>query len=169
MNKAGHASLILFLLIGCSSHRATVVEPFQNSRLSDFGVLEIPNFETTVTGELDQEVLTEIPNQTMQKLQEEGFYREVTRNTEQNDDVLVMEGMVISYEKGSRAKRYLIGLGSGKAYCTVQCTFKNKATGQTLAKVNFDGELSGGFFGGGAKGTAEGVVSAIVDYFKQNY
>lgn len=156
------------LFVGCSSHRAVVVDPMQGARLGDFSRLEIPAFDTTLSGDLDPQLLTEIPLEASEKIRELGLYQEVSGNAATDEGVLRMEGTVISYEKGSRAKRYLIGMGSGKAYTTVQCTFKNKQTGQTLARVNFEGELSGGLFGGGSDGAAGGVVNAIVDYFKEN-
>ncbi len=76
---------------------------------------------------------------------------------------------LLSYEKGSRAKRYFIGFGAGKAYSTVKCEFIDKSTGEQVLEATFDGELSLGVFGGEAKRAYEGVVKAIVDYFNDNY
>jgi hypothetical protein len=95
---------------------------------------------------------------------EDVVYDQVVKSTDQVDDVLVMQGTVISYEEGSRAKRYFIGLGSGKAYCTIQVKFLDKASGEELARTNFDGELMGGIFGGSAEEAVDGTVKAFLDY-----
>ena len=159
---------VIVVFSACMSNRAVVIDPFEKQSPRDFDVLEIPEFKTTVTEDLDPEILQLIPDRTIEKLRDEGIFREVTRETNQTDGVLKMEGLLVSYETGSRTKRWLLGLGSGKAYCTVQCTFRNKTSGQELAKMNFEGEVAGGLFGGGAKDSAKGVVNAIVDYFRRD-
>ena len=96
-------------------------------------------------------------------------FDEVVRSTDRTDGVLVLEGIVVSFEKGSRAKRYWIGFGAGKAYCTIQATFTNKATGETVMKSNFDGELGMGFFGGSAEEAVDETVEAFIDYFSDYF
>ena len=98
---------------------------------------------------------------------EDIVYKEVVLSTDKTTDVLLMQGTVISYEEGSRAKRYWIGFGSGKAYCTIQVIFINKETGEELSRTNFDGELAMGLFGGDADEAVDGVVEAFIDYMKQ--
>jgi len=83
--------------------------------------------------------------------------------------VLVLDGTILSFEKGSRAKRYFIGFGAGKAFCTIQSTFTNKATGQEVLKTNFDGELSMSFFGGSADEAVDAVVAAYIDYLRDYF
>lgn len=129
-----------------------------------------------VSGNEAEAVASDIPDMLLDALAqhnkshpESRLFSEVTRFTGQSDNVLVVKGTLLSYEKGSRAKRYFIGFGAGKAYSTVQCTLIDKATGRQVLKANFDGELSLGVFGGEAKRAYEGVVKAIVDYFSDNY
>ena len=97
------------------------------------------------------------------------LFSEATRSTGKSEGVLVVKGTLLSYEKGSRAKRYFIGFGAGKAFSTVKCVFIDKSTGEQVLEATFDGELSLGVFGGEAKRAYEGVVKAIVDYFNDNY
>jgi len=159
--------LILLTLAGCSSHRVVVITPATEA-LENFSVLEVERFATNVQ-EVDQEALSGIPDEIVKKVSDLRKFREVTRSTDSSVGVLVMKGTILSYEKGSRTKRYLLGLGAGKAYVTVQCVLINKATGQEIFKGNFEGELAGGFFGGGSGGAEKGVASAVSDYFKKNY
>ena len=95
----------------------------------------------------------------------QSFFSEIVRSTDKVDSVLVLDGKVISFDKGSRAKRYWIGFGAGKAYCTIQATFTNKETGAEVLKTNFDGELAMGFFGGDEQEAVDAVVESFIDYF----
>ena len=96
---------------------------------------------------------------------DESIFETVTRSPDSTGKVLVLEGTVVSFEKGSRAKRYFIGFGAGKAYCTIQARFIDKETGEEVVKTNFDGELSMSFFGGSADEAVEGVVKSFIEYF----
>lgn len=170
---------IMLLLIcvsgGCASHRYVVTEPL-TTQLRQYSILEIRDFTSYISGKEAEAVAGDIPDMLLDALAqhnelqtENRLFSEVTRSTNQRDNVLIVEGTLLSYEKGSRAKRYFIGFGAGKAYSTVQCTFIDKATGRQVLKANFDGELSIGILGGDAKRSYEGVVEAIVDYFSDNY
>ena len=63
----------------------------------------------------------------------------------------------------------MIGMGAGKAYCTVMISFVDKATGEEIGRMNFEGELVGGFYGGDKSEAAKGVVKAIMQYLKSSH
>ena len=168
--------LILLVMAGitsCASHRYTVVEPPSKS-LTDYRVLEISEFKTNLNDAESKELANRFAGRLhlavmnyRENNPENLVYEEVTLNTEKTRDVLLMQGTIISYEEGSRAKRYWIGFGSGKAYCTIQVIFTNKETGEQLSRTNFDGELAMGLFGGDADEAVDGVVDAFIDYMRQ--
>lgn len=171
--------LAAFLLIivmgvtGCASHRYTVVEPPSKS-LTDYSVLEIPEFKSNLNDAGSEELARRFAGRLHRAIMEhrdenpqDVVYEEVTLYTDKSEGVLQMQGTVISYEEGSRAKRYWIGFGSGKAYCTIQAVFINKETGEELSRTNFDGELAMGLFGGDADEAVDGVVNAFIDYMQQ--
>ena len=177
MNKHVRLSIaaiaITAFLAGCASHRYTVVEPPKAS-LTNYSVLEIPEFDSNLKSAEAVELAKVFADRLMREIAsyraqhpEDVVYDQVVKSTDQVDDVLVMQGTVISYEEGSRAKRYFIGLGSGKAYCTIQVKFRDKATGEELARTNFDGELMGGIFGGSAEEAVDGTVKAFLDYMAE--
>lgn len=164
---------LVLILAACASHKYTVIEPADQS-LTDFNVLEIAPFSTNLKDPESAELARIFPGRLHKAVLEyreqnpgDRVYDEITLLTDQTDNVLLMESTVISYEEGSRAKRYFIGLGSGKAYCTIQVVFRNKATGEEIARTNFDGELMGGLFGGEADDTVDGVVKAFIDYMQE--
>lgn len=172
-------SLIILILMvtgvmaGCASHRYTVIEPPTKS-LTDFSVLEISEFKTNLNDAESNELAKRFAGRLLhavtiqrEKAPENVVYDEVTLHTDQIEGVLHMQGTIISYEEGSRAKRYWIGFGSGKAYCTIQVIFTNKETGEELSRTNFDGELAMGLFGGDADEAVDGVVEAFIDYMRE--
>ena len=165
--------LVMGALTGCASHRYTIVEPPSKS-LADFSILEISEFKTNLNDAESRELADRFAGRLhlavikyRENNPEDHVYDEVTLNTEKTRGVLLMHGTIISYEEGSRAKRYWIGFGSGKAYCTIQVIFTNKETGEELSRTNFDGELAMGLFGGDADEAVDGVVNAFIDYMQQ--
>lgn len=165
--------LVIATITGCASHRYTVVEPATES-LTNYSTLEIPAFETHLKSAESRELAAKFADRLYlaimdhRKKNPQGIiYQEVTLATDQTEGVLVMKGTVISYEEGSRAKRYFIGFGSGKAYCTIQVAFVDKQTGEEIARTNFDGELAMGLFGGDVDEAVDGVVEAFLDYMQE--
>lgn len=167
-------TLVIFgTLAGCASHRYTVVEP-PSKPLTNYSVLEIPEFKTNLKDSESRELANRFASRLHMAIAElrrnnpeDVVYDEVTLETDKTSDVLVMQGTIISFEEGSRAKRYFIGFGSGKAYCTIQAVFTDKETGEELSRTNFDGELAMGLFGGDADEAVDGVVEAFIDYMQE--
>ncbi|MDA9982397.1 DUF4410 domain-containing protein [Gammaproteobacteria bacterium] len=162
---------IVFLVSACASHRYTVLEP-SSKNFTDYKTLEIRDFKTTLADEESKELARKFADRLYTDVMkdrkehpDEIIFEEVVRSTDKTDDVLILDGTIISFDKGSKAKRYFIGFGAGKAYCTIQSIFTDKETGETVQKINFDGELSGGIFGGTVDEAVQGVVSAYLDFF----
>jgi hypothetical protein len=169
--QAALSLLLLATLHGCSASHYTVVEPAKHP-LSNFSILEIQNFSSNLpdadssllANRFADKLYSAVIND--RKASPDGIvFDKVVRATDQIDDVLVMQGTIISFEKGSRAKRFWIGFGAGKAYCTIQAEFKNKATGDSVLKMNFDGEISMGITGGSEEEAVDAIVRAFIDYF----
>ena len=163
-------ALLAITLSGCGSSRYTVLEPAKGP-LTDYDILQINDFTSNLNDEDSVNLAGRFADQLHAAIMKEraerpgqSIFDEVVRATDATDSVLVLDGVVVSFEKGSRAKRYFIGFGSGKAYCTIHATFKNKVTGEEIVKTNFDGELSMSFFGGSAEEAVDEVVEAFIDY-----
>lgn len=175
MKKISTYMLMLFVIgsiTGCF-HRYTVVEPPTKS-LTDYSILEIAEFKTSLNDAKARGLASRfsyrlhwVVTNHREKNPENIVYEEVTLNTDKTEGVLLMQGTIISYEEGSRAKRYWIGFGAGKAYCTIQVIFINKETGEELSRTNFEGTLYMGVYGGDSIEAVDGVVDAFIDYMKQ--
>ena len=168
--------VIVSTLIGCASHTYSILQPLEKP-LSAYSVLEVAKVKNNLNAAGSEELSAGLPERIVGELQEyqkehpnRPFFRTVVTDTAATDDVLRMQTTLITYEKGSRAKRYLLGPGlGGKAYTTVQCDFIDKAENEVILRANFEGEISGGVFGGSAKQSSNAVVKSIVDYLRKNY
>lgn len=179
MNSLKRSWLILSAALiassACASHRYSVQEPVEK-RFGAFDTIEVLPFTSAIGTESARSAADELPDALVEVLADatrkgskDRLFPVVTRSTEQTGGVLTVSGRILSYEEGSRAQRYLIGLGAGKATVTVECVFTDKAAGRQIAIASFDGELSGGLFGGSSDGAAKGVVKAVRDFLKDNY
>lgn len=175
--RASALSMIAFALLaaGCGSSRYTVIEPPKES-VRDFRTLEIRDFKSNLQDQDSIRLAEQFADRLNTAIQEdrkehpgESIFDQVVRGNAATGEVLVLDGTIISFEKGSRAKRYFIGFGAGKAFCTIQSSFTNKATGREVLKTNFDGELSMSFFGGSADEAVDAVVAAYIDYLRDYF
>ena len=170
--------LLMALLVAtsaCASHRYSVQAPV-DTKFGAFDAVEVHPFTSAVDTEAAREVAEKLPGALIAELakatrngSKERMFSVVADSAGAVAGVLTISGRVLSFEEGSRAQRYFIGLGAGKAFATVECVFTEKASGRQVAVATFDGELSGGLFGGSSGGAADGVVQAIRDFLSDNY
>lgn len=168
-------ALFAVTVSGCGSSRYTMIDPPKQA-VSNFEVLEIRDFTSALADQDSKDLAGRFADQLHAAVIEDreknpgkSIFSEVVRRSDRSDKVLRLDGTVISFEKGSRAKRYWLGFGAGKAFCTIQAVFADKATGQQVLKANFDGELSMSFFGGSAEEAVDSVVKAFIDYFRDYF
>ena len=162
---------ISLLLSGCaSSHYSVLQAPSQP--VNTFNKLEIAKFKSNLKDEVSIDLADRFAGQLYREIMKErelhpgeSIFEEIVLETDDVEGVLLLNGTVISFEEGSRAARYFIGFGAGKAYCTIQAVFTNKATGEEIIRTNFDGELSMGLFGGSPEEAVDAVVKAFISYF----
>lgn len=161
----------LFVLGSCASSHYTILEP-ASEPLTSFDVLQINDFASNLSDEDSVNLAARFADQLYAAVMAdrakhpgESIFREVVRETDEVYSVLVLDGKVLAFDEGSRAKRYWIGFGAGKAYCTIQATFTNKETGNEVLKTNFEGELAMGFFGGDEEEAVDAVVRSFIEYF----
>ena len=99
----------ILLISACASHRYTVLEP-GSKKLTDYQTLEIRDFTTTL-GDADSRLLAEkfadrLYQDVMQSREEHPekiVFKNVVRSTKETKGVLLLDGTIVSFEKGSRA------------------------------------------------------------------
>lgn len=75
-----------------------------------------------------------------------------------------------SFNPGSRAKRYIAGgIGNwGEASTVIEVTFTNP-DGLQIGKINVEGRIGSGFFGGDTESTLKRAAREAVDYAEAHY
>jgi hypothetical protein len=80
---------------------------------------------------------------------------------------LRISGEVTKYVKGSRAARYLIGMGAGKTKLMVDVKLTDVATGEVVFHQAVDGDVTWGLFGGDSDKAKGGVADEIIREMKK--
>jgi hypothetical protein len=165
--------LILFA-IGCAAGRTQIVQP-QKYRFKDYPVLEMTDFKNYAGSEVPPEICQRLPDSIAKEVAALNLFQAVNRipvvaEWKCKTKTLVIQGTVIEYDPGSRAKRYTAGtFGWGKGFATVQLVAIDKATKEEIFKANVGSELSGGVFGGSFEGAVEKLVEEAVECIQGRY
>jgi curli biogenesis system outer membrane secretion channel CsgG len=83
--------------------------------------------------------------------------------------VLKLNGTVTHYDKGSRAKRYLVGFGAGKTKIVAHITVADKETGEVLFEDDVDGKVVMGGMGGDSLGATRGLAKEVAGKIKESF
>jgi hypothetical protein len=78
-------------------------------------------------------------------------------------------GEVVKFDKGNRAMRYIVGMGTGKTKIIVNVKFIDAKTGETMMEQIVDGDISKGIFGGNTSDARSEVADEIVKIMKRNF
>ena len=138
--------------------------------LRNYKVVQIPDL--TGSDQVPDETKKGIPDKIAEGLGKEKLFAGVQRGTGGKDDsIVILNGRVVQYNPGSRGMRYLTGplWGVGKGTVIVNVKLVEKSSGRELADSNFEGEIKGGFFGGGIDETHEIIADEIIQFIKSNY
>jgi curli biogenesis system outer membrane secretion channel CsgG len=73
-----------------------------------------------------------------------------------------ISGEIIKYDKGSRAKRYLVGFGTGKTKIIADVKLIDVESGDVVLQHTVDGVVSMGILGGGSDDAKGGLASALI-------
>lgn len=103
----------------------------------------------------------------LQRKMEEAFFGPNQPFTRGND--LTVRYRFVGFDRGSRISRYLLGgLAGGEAEMVIEAEFV-RPDGTVLAKVQSQGRVNAGFFGGSSNSAIDGAVKEIRDYAIANF
>ena len=150
-------------------------------KLREYQALEIGSFLVKSEDTLDAEHLYAIYHDLAKQLDEKTEFTTFVTNytkgpTERWTETaagdvptLVLTGVITEYQKGSQAKRYLVGFGAGKtrAYCLFRLV--DKATGEVVFERMENGSVSMGFFGGSSSGGMKEIGEDIAKAIRKNW
>jgi hypothetical protein len=83
-------------------------------------------------------------------------------------DGLTIKYGFIGYNEGSQALRYLAGPIAGGAKMVIVAEFFDPA-GNSLAKIQSEGTVAGGFFGGDSDSAIRGAAKKIAQFAEENF
>ncbi len=150
MKKGIVLLFIVAMLAGCGSARNIVTEPIvTNYKSSDIEISSSPGVD------IPGEARTYFDKVLKEKAHEHFAY----------GNHLKMTYKFVSYEEGSRLKRYLSGgIGNwGEGTLLIQADFTD-AQGKHLGSVRTDARISSGFFGGSIESALDMAAEKLVEY-----
>ncbi|MDY7038503.1 MAG: DUF4410 domain-containing protein [Thermodesulfobacteriota bacterium] len=155
-------------LAGCAVGYTRVLK-IPESNFSKYQVIEIPDLEGS--SQIPIEIKKGIPDEIAKELTGQNVFAKIARSPiETNESILLLKGKIIQYNPGSRGMRWLTGplWGVGKGSVIVNIEFIEKESGKKLAESRFEGEIKGGFFGGGIEETHAKIANEISQFVKSN-
>jgi hypothetical protein len=161
--------IVMLMAAGCAIGYTRITKA-PEAPLRSYRFLQIPDL--IASDQVPEEVKKAIPDKVAEELGKEKLFTGIERgSTGKEDSVVSLNGRVIQYNPGSRGMRYLTGplWGAGKGSVIVNVKFVEKSSGKELADSNFEGEIKGGFFGGGIDETHEKIAEEIIQFIKSNY
>lgn len=159
-------------------------------KLIGYEQIEVTPMKNKVGENLDQATLNQLQEAVVARINESKLFKSqlapepafpgkdpsddtkvVYKGTGSDEDgkTLVLFAEIITFNKGSRAKRYALGGGTGRAELRGNCYLVDKKTGNQLYYFQTFGETNWGLFGGGSDKTLKGFAGRIVDFLKGKY
>lgn len=92
-----------------------------------------------------------------------------TTETATEVSTLKISGEVVKFDKGNRAMRYVVGMGTGKTKIIVNVKFIDAKTGAVVLEQIVDGDISKGIFGGNNADARSEVADEIVKIAKKHF
>jgi hypothetical protein len=89
------------------------------------------------------------------------FKSSLKLSQEESPDVLVVEGAIVECNPGSRAKRYWVGFGAGKAAGGVVCEVYEPGKSQPFIRIYTRDTASSGSFGGNSIAILNHIFSQL--------
>lgn len=183
MNARRHWAFFFIFVMALAAY----ADQSKREKLIPYGKIEVAPFRNKVGDTLDEKTIAEVHTMIVEKINESKLFgagmnndlsfpkkdpdddnKVVFAGTNKDDDdkTLILFGEFITFNKGSRAKRYMLGGGTGRAELRANCYLVDKKTGKQLYNFQTFGETNWGAFGGGADKTQKGMSNRLVDFLK---
>src|SRR5687768_3718015 len=166
-------ALLLCLFAAMSLVASAQTKPETSSHKNKYQNIQVTRFDVKEGNEVPPEYLDELAKDVANQLRDTKKFKQVIRVGETATDAatptLLLTGMIVKFQKGNRAKRYLIGFGAGATKMVVHVKFADAATGEVLFERDVDGKVFIGVFGGDSKGATIGVAKDIGKAAKKEF
>ena len=149
---------LILCLSGCGAGKTLVMEPFE-TRLLVHSV-NITQGKSTVN----------VPNEVSQELMEKLSQKLYVQGKFAQGPELTITCRFLQYNPGNQLTRWFLGgIGnSGEGTMTVEASYAD-ASGKQLGKIQSEGKIGSGFFGGGFSLAIDKAADEIAEYTIANF
>lgn len=163
--------IAVFCVISCIAQQGTTEKKF-------YEYIEVESFTIKQGVEFPADKIEGLTQSVIESLSETNKFKNVslTSSTPLNSNEtrpelsrLKISGEIIKYEKGSQAKRYIIGMGTGKTKLIANIKFINTQTGEVVLEEVVDGIVSWGLFGGDKDQVQSNLAKQIVKIVREKF
>ena len=148
-----------FSLSACMSNSSYIV---QAANTSNYSATAVQLVYDDATVQVEQEKV-ELLNGYLA----EAMFENDKSNFVPGEGLTVKYGFV-GYDEGSQAARYFAGGLAGGAKMVIVAEFLD-AEGNSLSKIQSEGSVAGGFFGGDSDSAIKGAAKQIAKYARENF
>lgn len=161
---------LLFVTVSFAQQSETGKKIYQNIEVEKFTIRNGVEFPADKIDALTKVVADEL-RETKRFTQVSIAGEPTTQTASESGEIptLKITGEVVKFNKGNRAMRYVIGMGTGKTKLIVNVKFIDVKTGETILEQIVDGDISKGIFGGNTADTRSEVADEIVKIAKKNF
>ena len=165
--------LPILLISGLLVSLASAAEKEKKDLRGNYDAIEVVRFTAKDGTNFPPDYAVTLVEDMVKELQATGKFKQVLREGEkpENADAKVMRvtGTITEFNPGSRAKRYLVGFGSGKTKIVAQVKYMDVATGEQLWEDKMDGKVWIGAFGGESIGATRGLAKELAKKTKAHF
>ncbi len=165
--KALFILLFMLSIIGCGKASYTVlvnpdnISSYENIYVADVSVSSKEQSENAK--KVNEEMITFTKDELLKAIKQKGSYN-IIENAESCSNCLILETNIeIVY--GSRALRYIVGMGAGSGSCKINMKLTDPSSGQVKYETKSKSKLAGGAFGGSMDATVKNNIIGTVKQF----
>jgi hypothetical protein len=133
--------------------------------------VEVTAFEAAKGVDFPPDLQAKLMDELVKQLTESKKFGKIVRAGEANPDpsasLLKLSGVVTAVDEGSRAARYMVGFGAGKASIMSHVKFVDAASGAVKFESDVKATMKGGLAGGNTLNVAKNLAKNIVKLAKQ--
>lgn len=168
--RFGAMLAILAAGTGCAGSGNFIVLTAPQRPVEAYNEIQVSELALEVTiDSISRSDLLEVRGSILEAISDQDHVSAVRTEGESQDGWLSVDCTIKEFDKGSRAARWFLGRFGGGAVLTVDCDFRDLGSDSVIASAQFQSEVKGGLFGGGADadGMGSNLAKDVADFLKR--
>lgn len=160
--------LFTFFLIGCASSVLLIRKPLE-TKLNQYSNF-IFSAETSVAEDVNEEI-TDLEVTVINRVKGLNLFKSTELGDGKNakEGSLIIKAVITDINKVSGTARFFLGAFAGKASMTIDVSFIDAKTGNSIGEFNITGKSGGTGYAGGTSEAIEMTADKIAEVISQNY